>query len=177
MFSYPEVCKIFNEKPVLSTDIYDKSEESETADSATLVSTSDKLNFDLSFHFGEGNTKAYFNGDLWEPVYADIEEDTRWEEKLAPKCPVFIVTEYKLGNGMWQEAKGDVILKRGESISLKFEGETEKDTADTTRWVDFMIPGCEYNGIETWGHIILTNGYNGCSINDGGLEAARENKE
>ena len=176
VFSYPDDCKIYNEEPVFTTDIDDIKTESETASSATLVSTADKLNFDFTFHFGEGGTKAYFNGDLWTQGYADIEEDKRWEEKIAPDCPVFIVTGYKLDDGMWQEAKGDVTLSKGESISLKFEGETEKDTADTTRWVDFMIPGCIYNESVTWGHIILTNGYNGCTINDDALEAARKNK-
>ena len=169
-FSADEVCEIFNSGPVFSTENEGSVPESETASQAVLTATAANMNFDTVFHFGEGDTEAYVNNDLWADVYPDIEKSSYWTEHYMPSCPVFIVKEYRIEGGEWQEAKGDVTVSRNETISFRFEGKTESDTCNTKKWVEFVIPGCTYNGKKVYGLIILTNGYNGCTINDGDLD-------
>lgn len=169
-FSNTEVCEIFNRGPAFETDNEGSVPKEETASKAVLTSTADKLNFDTVFRFGEGNKEVYANDDIWADVYTDIEESRYWTENYMSSCPVFIVKEYRIGDGEWQEAKGDVTVRKNEVISLKFEGKTESDTCNTKKWIEFVIPDCLYNGKEVYGLITLTNGYNGCSINDSGLD-------
>ena len=64
-------------------------------------------------------------------------------------------------------------VQKNETISLRFVGETEKDIVDSTRFVEFLIPDCTYNGDSVLSHLNLYNGYTGCTINDDALEASR----